>query len=101
MLKKKFFKTKDECEVTFEVALPEANEVVLIGEFNDWAPIQMKKAKAKNAPFRVKVRIPKDGKFQFRYFVNAQAWHNDDAADAYCSNEHGSDNSVVSTFSEN
>ena len=101
MLKKKFFKTKDECEVTFELALPEAKEVELVGEFNDWQPIQMKKAKAKNAPFRIKVRIPKNGEFQFRYFVNAQEWHNDEAADAYWPNEHGTDNSVVSTISEN
>jgi hypothetical protein len=51
----------------------------------------------KNGPFRTKVRLPKDGEFQFRYLVDEQSWHNDEAADAYRSNEHGTENSVIST----
>ncbi len=101
MLKKKFFKTIEECEVTFELAVPEAAEAALVGEFNDWQPVKMKKAKAKNAPFRIKIRLPKEGEYQFRYLVNSQEWRNDEAADAYRKNGHGSDNSVVSTFNKN
>ena len=101
MLKKRFFKTKDECEVTFEYAGSEASEVVLVGEFNDWKPIPMKKAKKAGSPFRAKVRLPKNGRFQFRYFVDQQTWANDEAADAYWPNEYGESNSVVSTFSTN
>lgn len=95
MLKKKFFKTKDECEVTFEVAAPEAEEIALVCEHNGWEPIQMKQVK--DGPFRTKLRLPKEGQFQFRYLVDGQNWRNDEAADAYCGNEHGSENSVLST----
>ena len=97
MLKKKFFKTKDECEVTFELTNDDAQAVQLVGEFNDWQPIDMKKAKKAGSPFRAKVRMPKDGQFQFRYLVDGENWVNDDAADAYEANEHGSENSVVFT----
>lgn len=97
MLKKKFFKTKDECEVTFEFDANGAEKVLLVGDFNDWEPIKMKKAKSKDAPFRAKVRMPKDGQFQFRYLIDGETWENDDAADAYWPNEHGTDNSVVFT----
>lgn len=97
MLKKRFFKTKDEVEVTFEITA-EADRVELVGDFNNWEPIAMAKAKASDAPFRAKVRLPKEGEFQFRYRVNEAEWRNDEAADAYYPNEHGSDNSVVFTY---
>ncbi|MCP4362484.1 MAG: 1,4-alpha-glucan branching protein [Chloroflexi bacterium] len=99
MLKKKFFKTKEECEVTFEFNNENAQEVKLVGEFNGWEPIAMKKLK--KGPFKTKVRMPKEGQFQFRYLINEEIWQNDEAADAYWPNEHGADNSVVFTFSQN
>ncbi|MBK8988026.1 MAG: isoamylase early set domain-containing protein [Chloroflexi bacterium] len=99
MLKKKFFKTNDECEVTFEFSAPEATEVALFSDAHNWEPVAMKKTK--EGAFRAKVRLPKDGKYQFRYFVDGTTWANDEAADAYWTNEHGSDNSVVFTSSEN
>lgn len=99
MLKKKFFKTKDECEVTFELDAENAESVALVGEFNSWQPMKMKQAK--NGPFKAKVRLPKDGQFQFRYLVDEQNWRNDEAADAYWTNEYGGNNSVVYTLAEN
>ena len=97
MLKKKYFKTKDECEVTFEIDPNGAKEVALLGEFSNWEPIGMKKSKSKNAPFKIKVRLPKNQSFQFRYLIDQQLWENDEAADAYWPNDKGSDNSVVFT----
>jgi 1,4-alpha-glucan branching enzyme len=97
MLKKKFFKTKDECEVTFEINVADAENVALVCEANGWEPIPMKKLK--QGPFRTKVRLPKEGEFQFRYLINTQEWRNDETADAYRPNEYGEENSVVSTFS--
>ncbi|VAW31235.1 hypothetical protein MNBD_CHLOROFLEXI01-5371 [hydrothermal vent metagenome] len=95
MLKKKFFKTKDECEVTFEVNVEDAKNVALVCEHNGWEPIQMKQSK--KGPFRTKIRLPKEGQFQFRYLVDGQTWHNDKTADTYLPNEHGGENSVIST----
>ena len=97
MLKKRFFKTKDECEVTFELTADGADNVALVCEANGWEPIPMKQMKS--GPFRTKVRLPKEGEFQFRYLIDSAEWRNDDAADAYRPNEYGEQNSVVSTFS--
>jgi 1,4-alpha-glucan branching enzyme len=99
MLKKKFLKTKNECEVTFEVKAKDAATVALVSDFNGWQPVEMKQAK--KGPFMAKVRLPKEGQFQFRYLVDEQKWQNDEAADAYLTNEYGGNNSVVSTFSDN
>ena len=98
MLKKKFFKTKDECEIIFELDVEDAESVALVGEFNDWQPVAMKQTKS--GPFTAKMRLPKEGQYQFRYLVDEQSWQNDEAADAYWTNEYGSNNSVVSTLSE-
>lgn len=97
MLDKRFFKTKDEVEVTFEVDLPGVDSVDLIADAFGWDPIPMKRADRGNGPFRVKLRLPKDQAVQFRYRVDLTQYENDDAADAYWPNEHGSDNSVVLT----
>ena len=42
MLSKRFFKTKDETEVTFEFKHPDAEDVQLVAEFTDWQPVPMK-----------------------------------------------------------
>lgn len=97
MLKKKYMKTKDEYEVTFELPA-EAKEVVLVCEANGWEPVAMKKSKG---TFSTKLRLPANGRYQYRYLVNNSEWVNDDAADGYEANEHGTTNSVVETYSAN
>jgi len=101
MIKKKFFKTKDECEVTFELALEKSAELkdvtaaVLICDVNGWQPIPMKKLK--KGPFKARMRFPKDDQFQFRYLLDDQYWINDDAADDYLPNGMGGQNGVLVT----
>ena len=98
MLNKKFFKTLDECEVTFEYDNESASVVALVGDFNGWEPVSMTKAKKAGSPYKVKARMPKNGEFQFRYYVDGSYWANDDAADAYWPNEFGDTNSVVNNY---
>lgn len=96
MLTKKFFKTKDEAEVTFEFSRSDVTSAALVGEFNDWQAIEMKFNK-KSQTFKTKLRLPKGGTFHFRYLLNDKEWENDYQADSYISNDFGSENSVVST----
>ncbi len=98
MLKKRYFKTKDDCEVTFEYDAGDAQEVALVTDFNDWKPLPMTKAKKAGSPYRVKIRLPKENEYQFRYFINQNSWENDPLADAYWANEYGDSNSVVNTY---
>ncbi len=98
MLKKKYFKTKDEYEVTFEFETDDAQDVALVIDAHDWQPVDMEKRK-KDGVYVARVRLPKDGQYQFRYLVNGQSWYNDPAADTYVANEYGSENSVVMTIS--
>jgi 1,4-alpha-glucan branching enzyme len=96
MLKKKYFKTNNECEVTFEFDNDAAESVALVSDFNGWEPVEMLKRK-KDGVFYAKVRLPKDSRNQYRFLVNGQEWANDPAADAYVPNEHGGQNCIVDT----
>jgi 1,4-alpha-glucan branching enzyme len=96
MLTKKFFKTKDETEVTFEFNRSDVTSAELVADFNDWQAIEMKFNK-KTQSFKTKVRLPKGGDFHFRYLLNKTEWENDYEADQYLPNEFGSENSVVNT----
>jgi 1,4-alpha-glucan branching enzyme len=96
MLTKKFFKTKDEIEVTFEFNRSDVTSAELVADFNDWQAIEMKFNK-KTQSFKTKVRLPKNGAFHFRYLLNKTEWENDYKADQYLPNEFGSENSVINT----
>jgi 1,4-alpha-glucan branching enzyme len=96
MLKKRFFKTKNEVEVTFEWPKVDEQSLSVAGDFTDWKPVEMKYSKNKKA-FNFKTRFPKDEKFEFRYLINGETWENDPKADDYIANEHGTDNSLLST----
>lgn len=96
MVKKKYFKTNDECEVTFEFDDSAAESVALVADYNGWEPVTMSKRK-KDGVFYTKIRLPKESQAQYRFLVNGQEWANDPAADAYVPNEHGGENCVVYT----
>ncbi|HSG59924.1 MAG TPA: isoamylase early set domain-containing protein [Pseudomonadales bacterium] len=96
MLSKKFFKTKSEAEVVFEFAREDVKSVQLAGDFNDWTPESMKFDK-KTGSYKLKLRLPTDAEFQFKYLLNDAEWENDYAADAYIPNDQGTENSVIST----
>ncbi|ALU45562.1 MULTISPECIES: isoamylase early set domain-containing protein [Pseudoalteromonas] len=96
MLTKRFFKTKNEAEVTFEITHPEAIKVELVAEFNDWQPLTMKFNK-KDKRFKLKHRLPTGQEYHFRYLINGEHWDNDDQADGYVPNGFGTQNSVVDT----
>jgi 1,4-alpha-glucan branching enzyme len=95
VVKKRFFKTKQEVEVSFEVNLEDAQQVALVCEANDWEPIEMKKNKS--GAFRTRLRLPRERQFQFRYLVDESSWLNDEDADGYRPNKFGGEDGVLDT----
>jgi 1,4-alpha-glucan branching enzyme len=97
MVSKRYFKTRDDVEVTFEIDALGVDSAALVTETHGWQPQPMKRAKRGKGPFRLKLRVPKDHSLQFRYLLDGSQWENDEAADDYWPNGLGSDNSVVFT----
>jgi 1,4-alpha-glucan branching enzyme len=100
MVNKRFFKSNEECEVTFAYEAEDAGNVVLVTEANGWQPIEMARRK-KDGAFVAKVRLPKASQFQYRLLVDDANWVNDPAADFFVANEYGSTNGVVDTTPSN
>ena len=100
MLTKKYLKKKDTMEVTFEIPADGLTEAALVCEANNWEPLPMKKANRGKGPFRLKLELPAGQEVQFRYVLDGTRWENDEKADAYWPNEHGTQNSVVRTVPE-
>ena len=102
MIKKQFLKSKPVCKATFTLpqeAAPEAKEVALVGDFNEWdtqAGIPMKKQK--DGVFKAVVELESGKEYQFRYLIDGETWENDWEADKYVPTPFGVDNSVISAL---
>ncbi|GAB1307699.1 hypothetical protein KH5_03820 [Urechidicola sp. KH5] len=92
-LLKKYLKSKPVCKVTFELADVEADNVAVLGSFNEWTVTPLKKFK--NGKFKTTVDVPAAGSYEFRYIIDGE-YTNDTEADAYLWNDYaGAENSVL------
>ena len=80
-MKKRFFKTKDEVEVTFEAEGHQFDGVSLCSEHNAWEPIPMKRVRS--GAWKVALRLPLDRDVQFRYLASNGIWLNDRSIGRY------------------
>ncbi len=84
---KQYLKSKPVCKVTFTVPAQEANEVKVVGSFNEWNSEETPLKKLKNGNFKGTVALAKDHSYEFRYLVDGN-YTNDDQADAYAWNDY-------------
>ena len=98
-MKKKYLKSGSVCKVTFRFpkdAAPEAKNVTIVGDFNNWSTTETPLKKLKNGTFSVTLDLQRDREYQFRYLVDSTKWENDWNADKYVPAPYGnSENSVV------
>jgi 1,4-alpha-glucan branching enzyme len=96
MLKKKYLKTKQGCQVTFQVpAEVNANAAALCGEFNQWDPKSHPMTHRKDGSFSLTVTLETGQRYRFRYLLDGERWENDWAADGYVPNSFGTEDSIV------
>ncbi len=97
MLTKKYVKSRNVCQVTFELpAEGEAKQVHLVGDFNGWDQTGTPMKKVKGV-WKATVDLEPDREYQYRYLVSGSEWRNDPKADKYVPNNIDGDNSVVVT----
>jgi len=99
MLEKKFLADHKTCKVTFTTdpaVTNNANEIALVGDFNDWDAAANPMKRRKDGSFAATVKLACGASYQFRYQMDRSCWENDAAADAYVPTPFGnSDNSIV------
>jgi len=94
-IKKQFLKSKPVCKVTFSLLAEEANNVAVVGSFNDWNAETTPLKKLKNGTFKGTVDLASKNSYEFRYLVDG-AYVNDEEADGLAWNDFASaENSVL------
>jgi 1,4-alpha-glucan branching enzyme len=97
MPKKSYTRTGRSCRVTFY--LPPAvgaASVALCGEFNEWNPAAHPMGKKKDGTFYTSMYLDAGRSYRYRFLLDGQHWENDWEAEAYVTNEHGTEDSVIS-----
>ncbi len=98
MLKKQYLSDGKICKVTFTLpAQIDATAAVLVGDFNNWDKDALPMKRAKDGAWKVEVKLEAGHEYQYRYLINGNEWHNDQAADKFAVHPYGGENSVVST----
>jgi 1,4-alpha-glucan branching enzyme len=77
----------------FSVSAPDAHEVFLAGDFNDWDGRKHPMKKEKNGVWK-KVTQLLPGKYEYKFLIDGQ-WHNDPASAWTCQNAFGTTNNVI------
>ncbi|MEL4307918.1 isoamylase early set domain-containing protein [Joostella sp. CR20] len=94
-ISKQYLKSRPICKVTFTVPANEANEVVVVGDFNEWNPESASLKKLKNGHFKGTFEMPKDSAYEFRYIIDG-TYTNEAEADAFKWNDFaGTENAVL------
>jgi len=84
MLKKTYLKTKPECKVYFKLpknVVNGAEEVHVVGDFNDWDEESTPMKKLKSGDFTLKLNLDVENDYEFRYLVDGKEWINEEEAD--------------------
>jgi len=80
-------------KATFQMMLPEADSVTLLGDFNKSVDSLNPLKKDNSGKWKTEFELP-EGEFEFRYLVNHQEWKNDENLPSK-RNIFGTENSVV------
>lgn len=100
-LQKQFIKSKKAYKVTFclpEEAAKGAEEVVILGDFNQWNKENGLAMKVKDGEYLASIELEPDKEYEFRYLIDNKVWENDWQADKYVLSPFGVTNSVVVTM---
>ena len=86
MLKKAYSTTQSVCKVTFSLpieAAPDAEKVMLVGDFNDWNTQDALVLKKGKNQFETSIELAAGRSYEFRYLIDNKRWENDWEADDY------------------
>lgn len=96
MITKSYYNDGRSCRVTFRYCPDRHVETVhLISDHDDWDMTARPMVRRKDGCFSTSLVLPGGSRIQFRYLVDGSDWVNDDQADEYTQNDHGTTDAVV------
>ena len=89
--KEKVKKSSKGSKTTFEFYAPESKEVQVVGTFNDWNPVSLKKGDA--GKWGISIDL-KPGRYEYRFYVDG-TWQNEQKQCECIPNTFGSWNCIL------
>ena len=93
MSEKKRMKKIKKRRVTFQLEMPRAEEVNLLGNFNHWEPGAHPMKERKDGLWARAVML-EPGRYEYKFLVDGR-WQNDPGNPDFCENRFGSVNNVL------
>lgn len=98
MLKRRQVKGTDTVKVSFVLDIGDSRlPASVVGDFNDWIPRADPFVRRRNGTASAVVSLQPGRSYRFRYRSDGGDWFNDEAADGYQANVHGSTDCIVLT----
>jgi len=86
----------DTMVVHLHLKAPDANKVTVVGDWNDWQPqANPLKDHDNDGVWETKIRIPKEGEYQYQFLINGKKWIPDPNAPMQVEDGFGGTNSVL------
>jgi 1,4-alpha-glucan branching enzyme len=89
---KEYLKEKNLCRVTFRcsrIAAPDAKNVSVVGDFNDWNVYAHRMRRLSNGDFAITLKLRPGREYEFQYLIDGMKWENDRNADKYVKSPYG------------
>ena len=78
---------------SFKIMAPEAQSVLLAGDFNSWDPQAHPMKKSSDGLWKININLS-PGRYEYRFLVDGE-WCNDPQCESYAPNPFGEDNCVI------
>lgn len=86
-------KSKQATRIAFTLAAPEAQNVFLVGDFNNWDETSHPLKKNSDGTWKINISLT-PGRYEYRYLVDGK-WQNDPNCTTFAANNFGSENCVI------
>jgi 1,4-alpha-glucan branching enzyme len=77
----------------FHLEAPEASEVYLVGDFNNWDKQKHPMKREENGIWK-KITVLLPGRYEYKFLVDGR-WQNDTGSSQLCRNRYGTQNNVI------
>ncbi len=96
MLKRRKISGSNTVKVSFILPADDSRlPASVVGDFNEWDPEANPMIRRSNGTFSAVVPLVANATYRFRYRSEDGTWFNDDGADGYDSNVHGSTDGLI------
>ncbi len=98
MLKREPIKQSEQVKVTFVIPHdPDQPRISVVGDFNNWDPSATPLVKRANGTRSASLVLDSGKHYGFRYYAADGKWFDDEGADGFALNEHGTQNCLIVT----